>query len=105
MLGANIKTGISIICFVIASLGTVEGQGKHSKLPLRILPKLYVNQQVFGKDSVFSVFNFNNRKIKTVQLPFFCRIEEMMSVQARFPVRIRLGNLDYVNKLEGKGHQ
>lgn len=39
---------------------------------------------------------------KKCELPMFCAIEHNMEVKSRIPVRIRLGNLDYVNKLEGK---
>lgn len=40
---------------------------------------------------------------KTVKrLPLFCGIEDKMEKNAKIPVRFRLGNLNYVNKLEGK---
>ncbi len=34
--------------------------------------------------------------------PFFCRIEHNMEQSARFPVRIRLGDVNYVDRLEQK---
>jgi hypothetical protein len=34
--------------------------------------------------------------------PFFCRIEENIEKSARFPVRVRLGDVNYVDRLEQK---
>ena len=35
-------------------------------------------------------------------LAFFCKIEVKMEKAARFPVKFRLGDVQYVDKLEGK---
>ena len=43
--------------------------------------------------------NFNHNLF-----PIFCKIEHKMSVNAKMPIRIRLGSVDYVDKLEGKGN-
>lgn len=38
----------------------------------------------------------------TKQLGFFCRQELQIEKAAKFPIRFRLGNLNYVNALEQK---
>ena len=36
-------------------------------------------------------------------LPFFCKMEVHMEKATRFPVKVRLGDIDRVDFLEGKG--
>ncbi len=35
-------------------------------------------------------------------LPIFCKLEVKMEQAVRFPIKIRLGNVEYVDRLEGK---
>ena len=70
----------------------------------RILPKLYINKYTTGLDSLNSTYIFTGKKFNVGTLPFFCKMEHKLSAKAKIPVRIRLGSLDYVNRLEGKGH-
>jgi hypothetical protein len=41
------------------------------------------------------VFSVNN-------LPFFCKLEYKMGVEKQYPLKIRLGDVQYVDQLEGK---
>jgi hypothetical protein len=61
----------------------------------------YLNQYVKFKTppSVLTpisfVFSVNN-------LPFFCKLEYKMGVEKQYPLKIRLGDVQYVDQLEGK---
>ena len=43
-----------------------------------------------------------NSGYQASKLPIFCKMEHRMQAKSRFPVRIRLGDVAYVNKLESK---
>ncbi len=43
--------------------------------------------------------NFNHKS-----MPFFCEIEFQMEQASGFPVKFRLGDVQYVDRLEGKGN-
>ncbi len=43
-----------------------------------------------------------NTGFKANELPIFCKMEHQLQLQSRFPVRIRLGDVRYVDKLESK---
>jgi len=76
---------------ITAAAGLAQGKplgtGKQANIdslrnaPIRLLPENY----------------YVNR------LPFFCKKELQIEKITKIPFRIRLGSLDYVNELEGKG--
>lgn len=43
-----------------------------------------------------------NYGFKAHELPIFCKMEHLLQLKSRFAVRIRLGDVGYVNKLESK---
>jgi hypothetical protein len=55
--------------------------------------KFKVGPSVFTPISF--VFSVNN-------LPFFCKLEYKMGVEKQYPLKIRLGDVQYVDQLEGK---
>lgn len=63
------------------------------------LTRLFKPQLRF--DSVSSI-KLNLVKHNVNNLPFFCKIEELWSISSGLNVRFRIGDIDYVNKLEGK---
>lgn len=49
----------------------------------------------YSKPSVPIVYSYNN-------LAFFCKVEVKLEKAVNFPIKFRLGDVDYVDRLEGK---
>jgi len=43
------------------------------------------------------------RRWSAEDLPFFCRIEHNLGLKTQVPIKFRLGSVEYVDWLEGKG--
>jgi hypothetical protein len=66
----------------------------YSNFPLLQLSKLKPNFP-HSNPTVPIVYSYNN-------LAFFCKIEVKMEKAAKLPIKFRLGDVDYVDRLEGK---
>jgi hypothetical protein len=60
--------------------------------------KIYLDSLLQPPNPSFSY----NRLYRVEELPLFCKTEHKWSKLSGINVRMRLGSLDYVNKLEGK---
>jgi hypothetical protein len=66
-------------------------------------PRMLSPVKPLSRDSLKTlVFRFIPDDYYTRNLSFFCRKEWQAEKITRLPLRLRLGNLDYVNMLEGK---
>ena len=43
-----------------------------------------------------------SRIVMNREKPLFCELEYQIQKTSKIPLRVRIGNLDYVNKIEGK---
>jgi len=79
---------VNLFLIVAASHGQqlqpVVGVKKWNQDSLRNLPRLFMANDIN-------------------HMPFFCKKEWQFEKMTKLPLRIRIGNLDYVNALEGKG--
>lgn len=91
-----------ILPFVAISLSIRGQSGATQSEPL--FPRLFLDTTFLSADYIKS----KNLKIRNdfsvERLPVFCKIEHNISNKTRFPVKIRLGSVDYVDKLEGKNN-
>ncbi len=66
----------------------------------------FLSKKTMQKDDIQQVANKALRPIPLVfcveTLPFFCKIEHKMGVNQKLLVKFRLGDVQYVDELEGK---
>ncbi len=93
-------------CMLFLFLGLTQGsaQPPYSDAPTLIgqRPTVTICPTFEGRRlSVKQAFLPWQQRQKT---PLFCRLEDKLHQRARLPIFFRLGSLDYVNALEGKGY-
>ena len=114
------KYYILVSCFLILCSTCLPAQNTYKisgKSLLELRGEQLSKPLIFSTQSRLIPFNFTNvtpqtltQKIQTLslsetyweELGFFCKMEIKMEQKARFPVKFRLGTVDYVDRLEGK---
>lgn len=106
----KIRTRILILCAFLMltivsysqelSTDSTQIEAKIS-LPDLNLPFFALNQVEISPVIPSSIMH-RNAVFSADQLPIFCKIEHLLGLQSQFPVKIRLGDVDYVDNLESK---
>ena len=81
--------GLIVFLLIILASGNAQKQTVAQQLPtdsLRLIPLRLISEDYYSKN-----------------LGFMCKREIQLEKTTRIPLRIRLGSLEYVDKLEGKG--
>jgi len=82
-------------CLISQNLNPIE----RSNDSLQVYYPIYRYFTVDYKNSNnSSVFFYTPKK----DLPFFCKLEHLIELSTQLPIKIRLGDLNYVNSLENK---
>jgi len=100
-------------CTVNAQVGLhIENRSGFSSQPIKTTPfidKLAI-LSTFSPNKTSSFFSLKSAYTPTVQQPnfsschelgFFCKLDLKLDKRMSLPLRFRLGNLEYVNRLEG----
>lgn len=80
-------------------LNQVLKKGNEVSIPLDLKKYFLADKISTSTSSIFS------QKNTSQELAFFCRIEEKIELKSNIPVRFRLGEVQAVDKKEGKWQQ
>lgn len=72
------------------------------KFKIQALPLLKTNTNLPQNTELNSSVLSTPKAWKYEDLAFFCRLEVKMEKAAKFPIKVRLGEVQYVEKMEGK---
>jgi len=82
----------------IGQVTKIDNPAKKSKITLSSqLDRLYSRPAKDSMRSIIQPMIFDEKR-----LPIFCKMEHKIAKSSKINVMMRLGSLDYVNKLEGK---
>ena len=91
--------------FLLALLGGARAQSAKLQLDPKWISGSSLSKFAFAKPLVSAPSikpKFIPQAWCYANLAFFCKIEVKMEKAARFPVKFRLGDVQYVDRLEGK---
>ena len=111
---------------LVTSCSTTLLQGQSNSIFGKSIPALRQEQQSFnytrysnqfnslGGSQSFNELKWNIRAYSNTQVPtmpkvynfddlgFFCKVEVLMEKKTKMPIKIRLGEVQYVERMEGK---
>ena len=102
---------LSILVILISTVGNSQTVGVSLKNIMT--PPQYLNLRK-QKMSIKNDVNIDNQQVvknkprpipsvfAVESLPFFCKIEYKMGLNNKLPIKFRLGDVQYVDELEGK---
>ena len=98
-------------CFLMAVVGKSQTVGL-SMSNIKAPPQYFLLKK--EKLHVFSDKNIDNQQVvksppraipsifSVATMPFFCKIEYKMGLNKKLPIKFRLGDVQYVDEMEGK---
>lgn len=92
---------LSILSYGQESSANTTPLGVKKALPNLNQPFFVLNQKEIAPFLPASIMH-QNAVFNADELPIFCKIEHLLGLRSQFPVKIRLGDVDYVDNLESK---
>jgi hypothetical protein len=86
--------GGKVLFYLIFQFGVIQCQGQSLDL--------FFKKNKIKLDSLYKISAPLMTKFNVDQLPLFCKWDEKWQESSAVAVRFRLGNLETVNKMEGK---
>ncbi len=96
------------IILALLSISPLSGQFSAGLTPVdstTLPPPLLINNSSIAKNLFgfsYNQYSLGSTIVKNRPKAIFCELENKIQKHSSIPLRMRLGNLDYVNKIEGK---